>query len=195
MIDMEKIITAKVWIEKLANGINPLNDELVKDDDLINNVHISRCLFYVAELLGEIKVKKTAERRGGKTFYLSSKDAANIQISTPNGIANFVRLVNGNIPTDMKQLPVSQVIKWLRNEGLLQEVSKEDGHKTNLPTEKGNRLGIITEIQKNADGLEYQRVIYSIGAQRFLLNNIESIVASINTNQITTQTKTYGYIN
>lgn len=28
MIDMEKIITAKVWIEKLANGINPLNDEL-----------------------------------------------------------------------------------------------------------------------------------------------------------------------
>ena len=62
MIDMEKIITAKVWIEKLANGINPLNDELVKDDDLINNVHISRCLFYVAELLGEIKVKKTAER-------------------------------------------------------------------------------------------------------------------------------------
>lgn len=182
MIDMEKLNTAKVWIEKLANGINPLNDELVKDEDLINNVHISRCLFYVAELLGEIKVKKTAERRGGKTFYLSSKDAANIQISTPNGIANFVRLVNGNIPTDMKQLPVSQVIKWLRNEGLLQEVSKEDGHKTNLPTEKGNRLGIITEIQKNADGLEYQRVIYSIGAQRFLLNNIESIVASINTN-------------
>ena len=31
MIDMEKLATAKVWIEKLANGINPLNDELVKD--------------------------------------------------------------------------------------------------------------------------------------------------------------------
>ena len=35
MIDMEKLVTAKVWIEKLANGINPLNDELVKEDDLI----------------------------------------------------------------------------------------------------------------------------------------------------------------
>jgi hypothetical protein len=31
MIDMEKLVTAKVWIEKLANGINPLNDELVKE--------------------------------------------------------------------------------------------------------------------------------------------------------------------
>ena len=29
MIDMEKLATAKVWIEKLANGINPLNDEFV----------------------------------------------------------------------------------------------------------------------------------------------------------------------
>ena len=47
MTDMEKLNTAKVWIEKLANGINPLNDEPVKEDDLINNVHISRCLFRV----------------------------------------------------------------------------------------------------------------------------------------------------
>ena len=64
MIDMEKLVTAKVWIEKLANGINPLNDELVKEDDLINNVHISRCLFYVTELLDGIKVGTTVEGRG-----------------------------------------------------------------------------------------------------------------------------------
>ena len=175
MIDMEKLVTAKVWIEKLANGINPLNDELVKDDDLINNVHISRCLFYVAELLGEIKVGTAVERRGRRSFFLSSKDAANIHILAPNGIANFVKLVNGYIPTDMKPLSAAQVIKWLRNEGLLHEVSKEDGHKTNLPTEKGNSLGINTEVQRNPEGKEYQRVVYSVDAQRFILNNIEAI--------------------
>ena len=169
MIDMEKLVTAKVWIEKLANGINPLNDELVKDDDLINNVHISRCLFYVAELL---------ERRGRKPFFLSSKDAASIHISTPNGIANFVKLVNGNIPADMKPLSAAQVIKWLRNEGFLQEVLRGDGHKTNLPTEKGNSLGIYTEVQRNSEGLEYQRVVYSVDAQRFMLNKIEAIALS-----------------
>lgn len=175
MIELEKLVTAKAWIEKLANGINPLNDELVKDDDLINNVHISRCLFYVAELLDEIKAGTSIERRSRKTFFLSSKDAANIRISTPNGIANFVKLVNGYIPSDMKPLSASQVIKWLRKEGVLQEVSKGDGHKTNLPTEKGNSLGINIEVQRNPDGLDYQRVVYSVDAQRFILNNIESI--------------------
>lgn len=28
MINKEKLLTAKEWIGKLANGINPLNDEL-----------------------------------------------------------------------------------------------------------------------------------------------------------------------
>lgn len=177
MIDIEKLNSAKAWMEKLANGINPLNDELVKDDDLINNVHISRCLFYVAELLGEIKAGTSADRRGRKAFFLSVKDALNIPISAPNGIANFVRLVNAYIPTAMKPLSAAQVIKWLRNEDLLQEVHKEDGRKTNLPTEKGNMVGITTEVQRNPEGLEYQRVAYSVEAQKFMLNNIESIAA------------------
>lgn len=175
MIDVEKLNSAKMWIEKLANGINPLNDELVKDDDLLNNVHISRFLFYVSELLGEIKIGSSVERRSRKPFSLSANDAVNIPISIPNGIANFVRLVNGYIQEGMKPLSAGQTIKWLRNEGLLQEVSKADGHKTNLPTEKGNSIGITTEVQRNPEGIEYQRVVYSIDAQRFMLNNIEAI--------------------
>lgn len=83
MIDVEKLNSAKAWIEKLANGINPLNDELVKDDDLINNVHISRCLFYVSELLGEINIGTSVERRSRKPFFLSKNDAVNIPISIP----------------------------------------------------------------------------------------------------------------
>lgn len=175
MVDVEKLNSAKTWIEKLANGINPLNDELVKDDDLINNVHISRCLFYVSELLDEIKVRTSVIRRGRKAFFLSAKDAVNIPISKPNGIANFVRIVNGYIPEGMKPLSVAQVIKWLRNEGLMQEILKEDGRKTNIPTEKGNRLGITTEVQRNLEGKECQRVVYNIDAQRLILENIESI--------------------
>lgn len=175
MIDVEKLNSAKAWIEKLANGINPLNDELVKDDDLINNVHISRCLFYVSELLGEINIGTSVERRSRKSFFLSKNDAVNIPISIPNGIANFVRLVNGYIPEGMKPLSAGQTIKWLRNEGLMKEVQKEDGHKTNLPTEKGNSIGITTEVQRNPEGIDYQRVVYSVDAQRFMLNNIEAI--------------------
>ena len=179
MIDYNKLISAKKWIEKLANGINPLNDEPVKDDDLVNNVHISRCLFYVADLLGDIRGERAVKRQGKNVFALSAKDVANIPVSTPNGIANFVKLVNGVVPPDMKSLTASQLIKWLRDEGLLQEVLKENGRKTNLPTEKGCKLGITTEVLRNPDGLEFQRVLYSVEAQRFMLSNIESIASSI----------------
>ena len=51
MTELEKIRNAKLYIEKLARGINPINDAPVAEDELINDVHISRCFFFVAELL------------------------------------------------------------------------------------------------------------------------------------------------
>lgn len=174
MIDKEKLNLAKVWIEKLANGINPTNDEPAKDDDIINNVHISRCLFYISELLSEIKAE-SIERKRRNPFFLSTSEALTIPITTPNGIANFVKIINGYIPTNKKTLAVALVIKWLKSENLLQEVQKADGHKTNLPTEEGIKLGITTEAGRTPEGLEYQRVVYSVEAQKYILSNIESI--------------------
>jgi len=45
MTELEKIAYAKSYIEKLANGINPLTNQEVPESDIINNVKISRCLF------------------------------------------------------------------------------------------------------------------------------------------------------
>ena len=53
MEEKEKIAIAQDWVHQLANGVNPLNGNVLKDDDVVNNVHISRCLFYVADLLGK----------------------------------------------------------------------------------------------------------------------------------------------
>lgn len=54
MTELEKIAYAKTYIEKLANGINPVTGQVVPDDDVINNVKISRCLFYVSDLLRQV---------------------------------------------------------------------------------------------------------------------------------------------
>lgn len=48
MQDDNKTLIAKDWMQKLANGINPLDGTMIPDGDIVNNVHISRCLFYVA---------------------------------------------------------------------------------------------------------------------------------------------------
>ena len=57
MNNRNKSIIAKDWILKLANGINPLDGSIIPDGDIVNNVHISRCLFYVSELLGTLPQK------------------------------------------------------------------------------------------------------------------------------------------
>ena len=45
MIDLEKVKIAKEWMNALANGYNPLDGTALDDKDIVNNVHISRCLF------------------------------------------------------------------------------------------------------------------------------------------------------
>ena len=54
MTELEKITCAKTYVDKLANGINLLTNQPVSDADSINDVRISRCLFYVADILRQI---------------------------------------------------------------------------------------------------------------------------------------------
>ena len=49
--ESEKLLKAKSYLDKLANGINPITNELASENDTINNIHISRCLFYVSDVL------------------------------------------------------------------------------------------------------------------------------------------------
>ena len=53
MDEIEKITKAKMYIEKLANGENPINNQKVADNDVVNNIDVTRCLFYVANILDE----------------------------------------------------------------------------------------------------------------------------------------------
>lgn len=183
MVDILKLRTAQEWLEKLANGINPLTSQPVREDDIINNVHISRCLFFVREMLDKIEELENLEtetrgRRRRKPFWMTTSEAEKIVISDSCGIAQFTRTVNELVPADMRPLSVSTVIKWLRNNGYLYEVTKGDKHKTNLPTENGIKLGITVWTQQNSEGQEFQKVLYDVSAQRFMLSNIESIALS-----------------
>ena len=40
MTELEKMQRAKMYIDKLANGINPIDDRPAADSDIINNVVI-----------------------------------------------------------------------------------------------------------------------------------------------------------
>ena len=54
MTELEKIERARMYMDKLANGINPIDDTMVPDEDIINNVRLSRCFFYVSDILRQV---------------------------------------------------------------------------------------------------------------------------------------------
>ena len=54
MTELETMQRAKMYIDKLAKGINPLDDSVIPEDDIINNVRLSRCLFYVSDVLRQV---------------------------------------------------------------------------------------------------------------------------------------------
>ena len=54
MTELEKIERAKMYMDKLANGINPIDGTMAPDDDLINNVRLSRCFFFVSDVLRQV---------------------------------------------------------------------------------------------------------------------------------------------
>ena len=54
MTELEKIAYAKSFIDKLAQGINPLNDTPIPDNEVVNNPRLCRCFFYVSEVLAQV---------------------------------------------------------------------------------------------------------------------------------------------
>ena len=51
MEEIEILKHAQSYIERLANGENPLDGSAINDDSVLNNVRIVRCLYYVNDIL------------------------------------------------------------------------------------------------------------------------------------------------
>ena len=72
-MDLELLKHANNYIEKMANGINPLTDKKCNDNDIINNVRISRCLFYVSKVLDDVIKNNNKKRTSGSIpFYMDN---------------------------------------------------------------------------------------------------------------------------
>ena len=54
MTELEKLERARMYMDKLANGIDPISDTEAPDSDIINNIRLSRCFFYVSDILRQV---------------------------------------------------------------------------------------------------------------------------------------------
>ncbi|MBE6651327.1 MAG: hypothetical protein E7613_08450 [Ruminococcaceae bacterium] len=189
MTELEKIEYAKSFIDKLANGINPLDDSPIPDNDIANNVRLSRCFFYVSDILrqvvenGGVHPIKTA-KRGKKEFALTDEERERIQISDiPLSVSEISNHLNTLIELETtKKISATSINNWLLSLQLLEAVVQPNGKTKKLPTEQGKELGIFTEERTGQYGT-YISVLFSSAAQQFIYDNIDAIINFKNENR------------
>ena len=54
MTELETMRRAKMYLDKLAQGIDPITNQEVPDDSVLNNVRLARCFFYVSDVLSKV---------------------------------------------------------------------------------------------------------------------------------------------
>lgn len=171
-IDQNKLQVAIDWINKLANGMNPIDGRVLPDSDIVNNVHISRCLFFVSSVLEGLGKKKSSQQKQYELeFQLTPEMATKVYIAEKTGIAMFAKEINKVIPDNMQPLTATKVNQWLVSIGYLEEQERGDGHKYKAPTELGTSIGISSAWKEGTHG-QYLSISYDANAQRIILENL-----------------------
>lgn len=181
-MDIELLKHAKGYIEKMANGINPLTGATIPEDELLNNIRISRCLFYVNNILNEVITTNNINHNKRKKlpFSITEEQLSHFNYSnTPLYISQIASLINELTKNqDMVKLRPVSLSKWLISLEILME-TVIDGKKCKIPTEFGKTLDIYTEKRIGYSG-EYYVVLYPLKAQEFIINNFDNYIEFIN---------------
>lgn len=182
MTELELVQHAKTYIDKMANGLDPLTGEPVKEGDLVNNVRISRCLFYVSGILEKVVANGgyvgTKPKVVREPFFLPEEALASFRFSdVPIPVSELAARLNIlKQKENMKDLPAAKIADWLVRTGFLTIRLDQQGKKRKYPTEQGVSLGLSVERRSGQYG-EYDMVLYNRAAQQFVVDNLDAITA------------------
>ena len=170
---------AKTYMDKLAQGIDPLTNQEIPEDSTLNNVRLARCFFYVSDVLG--KVIDNGGMIGGKPklqgFSISAEQLAQVQISQESvRVTQLVEMISAVVDNaQMKKLSTTIITNWLLEKGFLEKQTGLDGKSRRVPTQNGLMIGLSTQTRQGQYG-EYQAVFYNSQAQQFVLDNLAAML-------------------
>lgn len=180
MTELETLERAKMYMEKLANGINPIDGSVIPDEDIVNNVRLSRCFFYVADVLRQVVdnggvLTKTKAKKQHFNLPMEKRSAFSFS-NEPITISEIVKRINQlNEGKEMSKLKHTEITDWLLSVDLLHNELNADGKTTKRPTPQGESVGIALESRTGMNGT-YFVVVYNLAAQHFILDNIDAVI-------------------
>lgn len=182
MTELEQIQYAKKFLDKMAKGINPLDDSKIKDGDLLTHKRIAGCMSYLSTLLDDVIERKARQLRKENQVPLDVKQLNSRGIvfsETPISLSMFISNLKGMYTNDMmKRLKRTDFFDWMVREGIL-IVEENEGNKKIKLTENAIKIGIREESRLNAKGVPFVGLYYTKEAQRFLASKIPTIIAQL----------------
>ena len=188
MTEFEKIAYAKSFIDKLANGINPLDDTPVPENDIVNNVRLSRCFFYVSSILQkEIERERRKESKENKPkrlpFSITPEQLQRFEYaSMPISISAMGSKINWLVREDIAEKRIEKfsyrkINYWLHDIGMIEWREWDNGKYKRFPTPAGEAIGLVLQIWENY-GRRSPIIYLSEEAQHFIIDNIEAVMAA-----------------
>ena len=178
MTELEIMQRAKMYMEKLSQGIDPISDQQMPEDSVLNNARLARCFSYVSGVLEQVIAN------GGKVvsrpksdFLITDEELRCVKPSqNPIRITQFIDLIMNAInDPERSRLKPTTITDWLLEKGFMSRQVDGDGKSLRLPTAMGEQIGLSVIFQQGKYKT-YQAVCYSEEAQRFLLDHMQEIL-------------------
>ena len=180
MTELEIMQHAKSYIDKMATGIDPISGVAVPETDCINQVRISRCLFYVSDILRKVienggviaPVKKWKTQ-----FSVSKEELSHFEYSDkPIPVSEITNRINKLVdPESTYKFKHRSITNYLILHGFMTENTDLYGKTSRVPTKEGIELGIMREDRNGSKG-PYQVTVFNIGAQEFIIEHLDEIL-------------------
>ncbi len=180
MTELETIDRARMYLENMAAGVDPLTGRPVPEGELVRQERIARCLSYAAGVLRQVVENGgVTQPEPKKPFAIRPGALARVEYSSyPLGIMEVCRRISvASLDADMAGLSSKPILNWLEEKGFLQMQLNAEGKNSRRPTEQGRRLG-ITEAERSGRTGTYIGVVYGEKAQRFIVEHLEEMLAA-----------------
>ena len=154
MNDISKLKQAKLFLEKLANGRDPISGERVNDKDIVRDSRIISCLDIAVEAL-EREIQEICDSNGNdkncerKGFFITSEQTSMLTLNEG-------------------ECKVSDIAKEINR------VTAENGSKTMQAVWINDWLESIGMLYRNNESYTNH---FSVQAQKFIYDNIETIAS------------------
>lgn len=179
-IDLKKLETSIEYLKRMAEGKNPINNEPLEKESVLNNPNVIRCLYFVEDVLRQVYDAdgKIQANKKKKDFPLTH--VQNFGYRKDLSITHFVEQLNEGLDETLyKKLSYTKITAWLKLAGYLNVIEDRDNKNKTMPSVKGRQLGIYTEERESMQGRKYEAVIYKKEAQEFIVNNMANILEGI----------------